>query len=91
MRTRLAKLAAPESAYRFVANELIGYAAFRVGDLAAARDAYQSVLSDLSAPQDLKDRVQIMLNEVQQRLPDAPPAKPASATAKAPPTTQTKP
>jgi hypothetical protein len=82
MRTRVGKLAVPDNAFRFVANELIGYAAFRVGDLGAARAAYQSIVADLSAPADVKDRAQMMLNEVDQRLP-APPVQAGAPAASA--------
>jgi hypothetical protein len=71
MKTKLAKLAAPESAFRFSAAEILGYAAFRAGDLAAARTYYQSITSDLSAPADIRQRADDMLTEVEQRLPPA--------------------
>jgi hypothetical protein len=71
MKSKLAKLAAPESAFRFSAAELLGYAAFRAGDLAAARTYYQSITSDLSAPADIRQRAVDMLSEVEQRLPAA--------------------
>jgi len=80
MKSRLDKLAAPESAFRFLADELLGYAAFRVGDLTAARNYYLAITSDLSAPAGIQQRAQDMLDEVDQRLPPrAVGAKPAPA------------
>jgi hypothetical protein len=81
MKTKLAKLSAPDSAFRFSAAEILGYAAFRAGDLAAARTYYQSITSDLSAPSDIRQRADDMLNEVEQRLP----ATTTPGTVKAPP------
>ena len=79
LKSRLGKLAAPESAFRFTAQELLGYTAFRAGDLSAAQSAYQTILSDLAAPADIRQRATDMLDEVEQRLP--PGAKAASKPA----------
>ncbi len=86
MRARVGKLAVPESAFRFVASELIGYAAFHAGDLATARDSFQTSLSDLAAPPDIKERAQILLNEILQRMPAEPAAAKPAPSAPAPTT-----
>lgn len=81
MKSRLAGLAAPESEFRFAANELLGYAALRVGDLAGARTNYLAITSDIAAPEDIHQRAQDMLDEIDQRLPTpATSAKPAPAS-----------
>lgn len=79
MKARLEKLAAPDSAFRFLAGDLLGYSAFRVADLQSARNYYQSLTSDLVAPPDIKARAQDMLDEIEQRLPAAAPAKAPAA------------
>ena len=80
MRARIEALAAPESAFRFSANELLGYVAYRNGDYKAARDYFQAILSDPSAPGSLLKRSQDMANLVAGHLGDeakAPPTNPA--------------
>jgi hypothetical protein len=99
MKSKLARLAAPESAFRFSAAEILGYAAFRAGDLAAACTYYQSITSDLSAPADIRQRADDMLSDVEQRLPavatpgavKAPPAGKLSGSSPKSTTPQSKP
>jgi hypothetical protein len=69
LKSRLAPLAKPESSFRFSADELLGYSALRAGDLSAARTHYQSILSDVTAPTDVRQRSQDMLDEIAHRLP----------------------
>lgn len=85
MRARLDKLAVPESAFRFSAEELLGYVALRTGDLKSARDYFAAILSDPSAPSGLRQRAQDMAGLVAAKLPE-PDAQPTvqNAAPKAP-------
>lgn len=83
MRDKLAPLVEPESAFRFAAGELLGYSAFRAGDLAAARTYFQTIAADVAAPADIKQRTEDMLSEIAQRLPN-PAAGGASGRAPGP-------
>lgn len=89
MKEKLAPLIVPESAFRFASGEILGYSAFRSGDLAAARTYFQNITADVAAPADIKQRSEDMLAEIAQRLPAhpaaAPPAKaPATPGTEAP-------
>ena len=88
MRVRIETLAAPESAFRFSANELLGYVAFRTGDYKAARDYFQAILADPSAPGSLRQRSEDMAGLVAARLPaaEAPPKDQQPAPAAKPAT-----
>lgn len=90
MKEKLAPLTEPESAFRFAAGELLGYAAFRAGDLAAARTYFQTITADVTAPADIRQRAEDMLAEIAQRLPAQPagPAAKPSASGQSPPAKQ---
>jgi len=83
MRKRVEKLAVPESAFRFSADELLGYVAYRTGDLKAAQDYFAAILSDPTAPSGVHQRAQIMAGLIANKLP-APeaPASGQNATSK---------
>ena len=80
MRARLQAFAAPESAFRFSADELLAYVALRTGDLKAARDYYDAILSDPAAPDGVRQRSQYMAGLVAGKLPPEAPPAPKSAS-----------
>ena len=61
IRARIGSLTTDANPWRFTARELLALVAFRDGDLVAARDAYQKLSLDLSAPQGVKSRANDML------------------------------
>jgi hypothetical protein len=69
MRTRIEALAVPENAFRFSAQELLGYVAFRTGDLKSARDYFSAILSDPTAPSGLRQRSIDMMGLIAGKLP----------------------
>lgn len=77
-KSRIAALTVPENAYRFSANEILGYVALRTGDDATALSYFQSVLSDPTAPQALRARVSDLAGLAAERQH----SKPAGAVAK---------
>lgn len=90
MRARVEALAVPESAFRFSAEELLGYAAYRTGDLKTARDYFAAILTDPAAPRGLQGRAQDMAGLIASKLPEpeapsadqnAGPQSPAKPTA----------
>jgi hypothetical protein len=88
MRARVESLAVPESGFRFSAEELLGYAAYRTGDLKTARDYFTAILSDPAAPRGVRERAQDMAGLVAGKLPE-PEVPPADQSAK--PQSQPKP
>ena len=81
MKARVGALAVAENGFRFSANELLGYAAYRTGDYKSARDYYQAIVSDADAPQSLRQRAQDMLGLTSSKMPSQPAASaPAQAS-----------
>jgi hypothetical protein len=73
---RLADLAGTGNVWRHNARELLGLAAWRVGDLEAARKYFDQIDKDEEAPADLRQRAQVMLSLITARIGAAPaPAK----------------
>ena len=70
---RLGDLASTGNVWRHNARELLGLAAWRTGDFDAARKYFDEINSDQEAPQDLRQRAQVMLALITARI-GAPPA-----------------
>ncbi len=70
---RLSDLAGTGNVWRHNARELLGLAAWRVGDYEAARKYFDEINSDQEAPADLRQRAQVMLSLITARI-GAPPA-----------------
>ncbi len=75
---RLTPLIQDTSAWRAVARETLGLAAYKAGKLAEARKLFEQILSDRRTPQSISERTLLMLS----LLTDAEAAKAGSATAK---------
>jgi hypothetical protein len=60
LQTLLAPLTSPTSAWRFMANEVIAYADYRVGNYQAAETEYRALSNDQAAPTPLRTRARIM-------------------------------
>jgi hypothetical protein len=80
-------------AWRHVAREVIGTAAYQAGDLAAAREAFTEIQQDAETPQDLWVRSGLMVSLIDGQLaapgteaggPAAPPAPEAPANPEPP-------
>ncbi|MBI1239722.1 MAG: tetratricopeptide repeat protein [Alphaproteobacteria bacterium] len=84
LEARLAPLLEPESAWRFLAQELAAYAAFRAKDEAAARERYSALAGDLQAPGGVRERAEQMLTRLAP-LPAAPAGEPDPEPAPAAP------
>jgi hypothetical protein len=95
LQTVLAPLTSPTSAWRFMANEVLAYSDYRVGNYQAAEQQYRALAGDTAAPSPLRTRARIMSaflkgggNANFGFVPQAPtPAAPA-ANGAAPQTTQ---
>jgi hypothetical protein len=61
MKERLEALASGQSPWRHSARELLGLTAFRTGDNAQAEQLFGQLLADQNAPQNLKQRAEMML------------------------------
>ena len=70
---RIGDLAATGEPWRHSAREILGLAAWRVGDIAAARKYYQEISDDQEKPADLQARAQFMLALIRARAGEAPP------------------
>ena len=58
MQSRLATLAAPSNPLRISAGELLGYVAYRTGDIEAARGYFAGVLAEQTVPRDQRERIE---------------------------------
>jgi hypothetical protein len=73
---RLGDLAATGNVWRHNARELLGLAAWRIGDYDAARKYFDEINNDQEAPADLRQRAQVMLSLIAARIGQPPaPAK----------------
>lgn len=90
LEARLAPLIEPESAWRFLAQELAAYAAFRAKDEAAARERYGALAGDQQAPGGVRERAEQMLTRLGPR-PAAPADEPGREPGPAPEATETPP
>lgn len=70
---RLGDLASTGNVWRHNARELLGLAAWRVGDYETARKYFDEISQDQEAPGDLRQRAQMMLSLITARI-GAPPA-----------------
>jgi hypothetical protein len=64
MKKRIEPLAAPTSAFRHSARELLGLAALKAGDYEAAGRWFDMIVSDPQAPQSLRERAGTLLGLV---------------------------
>ena len=64
MKRRIEPLAAPTSAFRHSARELLGLAALKAGDFEAAGRWFDMIVADPQAPQGLRERAGTMLGIV---------------------------
>jgi len=71
---RIGDLAATGNPWRHSARELLGLAAWRVGDLAASRKYFDEIVADQEAPQSVRSRAQFMLGLITARDGVAAPA-----------------
>ncbi len=78
LKTRIGDLAAVGNPWRHSAREILGLAAWRANDFAAARTYYEDIVNDQESPADLRQRADFMLSVLDARL-GAPPAEPKPA------------
>jgi hypothetical protein len=78
MQARVGDMADTGNIWRHNARELLGLAAWRTGDYDSARKYFTQINEDQEAPQDLRQRAQVMLALITARVgaPPQPPAKP---------------
>jgi hypothetical protein len=81
LKNRLTPLAAEKNPWRFSARELMGMAAYKAGLAAEARNHFQRLIADRTAPPGIAERARVMLA----LLAEAELAKPPSATEKSEP------
>jgi hypothetical protein len=83
LESRIGDLATTGNTWRLIAREMLGLAAWRTGEYAAARKYFDQVANDQETPQDMRQRSRLMLALLDARLgPEAPAA--ADGTAPAP-------
>lgn len=70
--TRLGDLNTRDNPWRNAAREIIALAAFKAGDVKQADRLYTEIIGDLTAPQGMRERAQLMLTMLQPRLQSAP-------------------
>jgi hypothetical protein len=61
---RIGDMAATGTPWRHTAREILGVAAWRSGDFATAKEQFDAIAADQEAPQDLRQRVTLMLTLV---------------------------
>lgn len=87
VKSRVQGLLAPNDPLRGAAEEAIGLAQYKSGDLNGARESFANVLSDPAASQQTRQRMQIYLAQLTAQgaavpgVPETPAAKPAAAPA----------
>ncbi len=85
IQNRLTPLAAESSPFRTSANELLGIAAFKAGNLEIARKHLEPLLIDPAASQAIQERIKIILAEIAaMELAKAAPATAATPTPSTP-------
>lgn len=70
--SRIGDLAQTGNPWRHTAREILGLAAFRTGDLAAARQYFDAIVGDQESAQGARSRAQLVLTLIQSR--EGPPA-----------------
>jgi hypothetical protein len=98
LRDRLGPILNDDSVWRYSARELMAYSAFRDGKLQPARESFETLSSDLAAPEGIRTRADQMIEQIDLRLAgvtpramDAPPPAPAEAPPGQPPTSPAQP
>jgi len=81
---RISDLAATGNIWRHAAREILGLAAWRTGDFAAAKKYFDDISVDQETPQDLRERAQLMLALIDAKLGAAPPMAATEPAAPAP-------
>jgi len=81
---RISDLAATGNIWRHAAREILGLAAWRTGDFAAAKKYFGDISVDQETPQDLRERAQLMLALIDAKLGAAPPMAATEPAAPAP-------
>lgn len=81
---RISDLAATGNIWRHAAREILGLAAWRTGDFAAAKKYFGDISVDQETPQDLRERAQLMLALIDAKLGAAPPTAATEPAAPAP-------
>lgn len=74
--SRIGDLARTGNPWRHAAREILGLAAYRTNDLAAAREYFDEIVSDEESGQGVRSRAQLMLALIQSREGPPPPAEP---------------
>jgi hypothetical protein len=74
--SRIGDLARTGNPWRHTAREILGLAAFRANDLAAARQYFDEIVNDQESSQRVRTRAQLMLALIQSRQGSPPPAEP---------------
>jgi hypothetical protein len=67
---RIGDMAATGTPWRHTAREILGVAAWRSGDYATAKEQFDAIAADQEAPQDLRQRVTLMLTLVDGKVAD---------------------
>jgi hypothetical protein len=87
LRDRLGPILNDDSVWRYSGRELMAYAAFRDGSLQDARQGFDTLRSDLAAPDGIRTRADQMIEQIDLRLAgvtpramDAPPPAPAETS-----------
>jgi hypothetical protein len=65
---RIGDMTAIGTPWRHTAREILGVAAWRNGDYAAAKEHFDAIAADEEAPQDLRQRVTLMLTLVDGKI-----------------------
>jgi hypothetical protein len=73
LRSRIGDLAATGNPWRHTAREILGLAAYRANDLAAARTYFDEIVGDEESAQGVRQRAQLMLALIQSREGPPPP------------------
>ncbi len=73
---RVASLNTTDGAWRHSAREIIAISAFKTGDFTKADRLYNELAADTATPAGLRQRAQLMIGVISQKLPSG--AKPAS-------------
>lgn len=73
LRSRIGDLAATGNPWRHTAREILGLAAYRANDLAAARTYFDEIVGDQESAQGVRQRAQLMLALIQSREGPPPP------------------
>jgi hypothetical protein len=91
LEARIGDLASTGNIWRGSAREVLGLAAWRTGDFAAARKYFEDIVNDQESANDLRQRSQLMLTLIRARLGEAAPATADTTAAPAADSTTTAP